>query len=252
MSVRRLWVEVERWRDGQVSIDGQDHHYLFRVLRMARGESLVIFDGRGREADAVIESVDAKTATLRIGPVRAQQAAATVTITALVALIKGDRMDAAIEKMTELGVHRIVPIESARTVVRLEGARAEKRRARWEAVALAAARQSESTIVPIVEPVTALTRAVEQSKEAAKVVLWARGGQDLPSLLSERPASVAFLVGPEGGLTDEELACADSAGFLRGTLGPRILRAETAAITAAAAIGLWVGDLRHQPGTPGD
>jgi 16S rRNA (uracil1498-N3)-methyltransferase len=249
MAERRLQVAAADLDRGRAIITGDNHHYLFRVLRLAVDDALIVFDGQGREADARIDVVSADEATLLIDGVRAATQPRRPRTTAIVALIKGDRMEWCVQKLVELGVDEIIPVQTARAVVKLSGKRATSRRDRLEAIANDAARQCRRSTVATVAPVCSLAEALEVVEQVGLRLVFATGARDrsLGEVLEAdgaRPEAVAFAVGPEGGFTPEEVASLEEAGFAAVGLGPRVLRAETAAIAALTAIGYALGDLR--------
>jgi 16S rRNA (uracil1498-N3)-methyltransferase len=228
---------------GPRRIAGEDHHYLSRVLRVRSGDSIVVFDGAGREADARVVSITEDALELEIGEPRAGTVGARITL--LCALLKGDRMDLVIQKATELGVARIVPLAAERAVVKIDPRRAGDKLERWEKIAREAARQCERADAPAILPVLPVADAV-RGHEGAFGILFHEGERaaSLRALLpTERPGQVICAVGPEGGFTPAEVDAARGAGFAVCGLGPRILRAETAAIAAVAILGYALGDL---------
>jgi 16S rRNA (uracil1498-N3)-methyltransferase len=233
---------VARLAAGRLEVDGEGYHHLARVLRARRGDRVVLFDGAGVEADATVEDVGESTLALAVGAPR-PAAVAGAPLTLLLGLLKGEKMDLVVQKATELGVARLVPLASAHAVVRLEDdARREARRARWQRIAREAARQSGRADVPeiaaVVEPRAAFAAA---PPEALRLLFHERGAPPLRQLLGDRrPAAVVAAVGPEGGFAPVEVEEARAAGFLPCGLGPRILRAETAAIAALAVLAYAV------------
>ncbi len=242
----RLWVAPEALEGPALTLTGDDYHYLFRVLRLASGGEVALFDGRGRQATARIEEVGPDRATLRVDAARPVEVSSGPRVVVMLPLIKGDRMDWCIQKLVELGARRIIPVRTSRCVVRLSGERAANRRQRWLTIARDAARQSRTDLVPEIDAVTDLDDAISKQGDAPlKLVFWERV-QDRSlraALPDEPPSSVAILLGPEGGLGPEEVDRAVEAGFLPVGLGPRVLRAETAAVAAVAALGFALGDL---------
>ncbi len=244
--MRRLLVAPGSLAAGSLSVTGDDHHYLFRVLRMRVGDRITLFDGEGRQADAEIRAIGARTADLAVGEPALAPASVPPRLTVLLSIIKGERMDFCLPKLVELGVGRIIPVLAERSVVKLDGERAEKRRERYRAQVRAAAQQCRSSFLPLVDPVSRLGEALARVAGAdLRLVLWedARAVPLRSTLPEVAPAQVAVLVGPEGGLTDEEVERAREAGFVAVGLGPRILRAETAAVSSAAILAYALGDL---------
>ena len=232
---------------GELVVSGDDHHYLFRVRRLRVGDAVMLFDGQGHEARASVTTISATAATLAVGEVSAADpATARSELVMLVSLIKGERMDWAVQKLVELGVAESIPVAAARCVVKLDDARARKRRERLVAIGRAAARQCTRATVPEIRLVHDFDAALERVAEIPlKLGFWtsARDISLRSRLPDPAPSRIAVLLGPEGGFTDEEVASAEEHGFVAVGLGPRILRAETAAIAAAAILAFAVGDI---------
>jgi 16S rRNA (uracil1498-N3)-methyltransferase len=242
----RLFVEPARLRAGQLELEGSEHHYLARVRRLRAGDEVTLCDGAGREAPARIVRVGKRSASLEVGDPTAAATAPSLPIAVAFAPIKGDRTEWAIQKLVELGASKLHPIETSRSVVVPRGPRAVARLERYRAIAAEAARQSRNAVVPRVEPLVSLPGALEELAAAElKLVCW-EGALAEPlrqKLPHHRPADVALLIGPEGGLSEEEVELARDAGFAPVGLGPRILRAETAAVAALTIVGHVFGDL---------
>jgi len=245
----RLFVEAAKLADEVVVIAGEDHRYLTRVLRLGVGDPLVIFDGVGVEAEARIIRIGPRALELKVEERRPASAATRPDVTLIQALTKGDKLDLVVQKATELGVARIIPVTSARSVPRLEAMRAIGRRTRWQKIARDAARQSGRPDVPEIEPVTPLSTALAASAaEAFKVLMWEGARQHslrgvLPPPDAPPTARVVIATGPEGGFAEEEVEAAREAGFSVVGLGPRILRTETAALVTLSILGFVLGDL---------
>jgi len=244
----RLYVAPDRLVAGALTVDGDDFHYLVRVLRLRVDAAVQLFDGAGRQATARIAQVGADEAVLDVGACEPAQdiRAGAARVHALVPLIKGERMAWCVQKLVELGVSSIRPLTLERCVVRLEGDKALARRDRYQSIAQAAARQCRRGAVPEIAPIDTLGPALADVQEfALKIVFWEGStGRSLRSVVPEEGvADIAVLVGPEGGLTTEEVDAAITAGFLPAGLGPRILRAETAAVAAVSILGYELGDL---------
>ncbi len=233
MARRRFFVAAIR--NGLAELHGEDARHLTRVLRAAAGQRYEISDN---ESVWLAEIVEARGERVVFRVVEALSAPEMpVRITLCAALVKFDRYEWAIEKATELGVERIVPVETARTEKGLREA-AVKRAARWARIAREASEQSRRARVPEILPVAGLGAALAERaewryflEEGSAAPLW-RG---LPADRA-RPATAALLVGPEGGWTDEERGAAAAAGWLAVSLAPQILRAETATAAAVAIV----------------
>jgi 16S rRNA (uracil1498-N3)-methyltransferase len=230
----RLLVPAAALASGRVEVRGDDHHYLFRVRRLPVGATVIVFDGEGAEADAVVERVDAERAELRVGAAR-REPAATPRLTVVQAVVKGDRMDWCVQKLVEVGVDRLVLVTTERCVVRLDAERAEARRARLQTIAAEAAKQARRATVPAVEW---STFDAALAGDGLRLVCHPQSSRSLADHLGTSAAAVTFLVGPEGGLTPAELDRAAAAGFEAVALGPTVLRAETAGVAAVAAFRL--------------
>jgi 16S rRNA (uracil1498-N3)-methyltransferase len=243
MSGRRLYAAPERLAGDRLVLTDEDHQYVARVLRATAGDRLTLFDGAGTEVDAEIVLVGKREVELALGVRRPGAiAAAPVSVTLLVAVPRGERMDFLVQKTTELGVAHVVPVLSERSVTRPEPGR----RARWEKIAREACRQCGRADVPRVDEPTDLATALASPQlPARRFALWeAERSRSLTARLADDPrASTALLVGPEGGFPAAEVAAAEAAGFLPVSLGPRILRVETAAIVAVALAQAAAGGL---------
>jgi 16S rRNA (uracil1498-N3)-methyltransferase len=244
----RLFVEPHKLTEEIVVLTDEDHRYLTRVLRLAIGETVVLFDGASLEVTARIIRVGPRAMELKIEERRPVAAIDRPHVTVIQALAKGDKIDLVVQKATELGAARIIPVATERAVSRLDAGtlRTLSRGTRWQKIAREASRQSGRLDVPEVEAVTSLQTALLASpKEALKLILWEGARQTtLRSVLpSEPPRQIVFAVGPEGGFTSDEVEAARQAGFVAVGLGPRILRTETAALVTLAILGYALGDL---------
>jgi 16S rRNA (uracil1498-N3)-methyltransferase len=232
---RRLFVPPDRMRATPITVTGAEHHHLARVLRARPGDAITLFDGAGGEREARVVRVgraETELAARPAGPDASPNAPrAGAPLVLLTAVPRGGRMDFLVQKCSELGVSRIVPIIAVRSVVRPEPGR----RARWEKIAREAARQCGRADVPVVEAPATLAAALAAPAlpERRLVLSLSPAGRSLRALLPE-PAATALLVGPEGGLAAGENEAAAAAGFVPVSLGSRILRVETAAIVAVA------------------
>jgi 16S rRNA (uracil1498-N3)-methyltransferase len=239
MTRRRVHLPPERISSGRGELTDQARHYLRDVLRLQPGEVVELFDGQGGAWEATIEP---GFAVLALGT-RRTAASAGPAISLLFALSKGDKGDLVVQKATELGVARLAPWAAERSVVKLDAARGKERTGRWMRIAEEAARQCGRSEVPAIEAPVVLAAALAAVPAGHRlVVLHGPGGAPLADLGLEEAPGVALVVGPEGGLTDAELAACEQAGARRGWLGPRTLRAETAAIAGVAVLQAVAGD----------
>jgi 16S rRNA (uracil1498-N3)-methyltransferase len=217
-------------------------HHLAHVLRLAEGDVLAVFDGRGLEYPATIERVGKSAVTLRVGEPHEVDRESPLRVTLAQGISSGERMDYTVQKAVELGVAAIQPLSTERSVVRLSSERAAKRVAHWQAIAVAACEQSGRNRVPEVYPVASVsTWLAAVSHDALRLTLSPGASSTLRDL--ERPGGeIVLLVGPEGGLAPRERDDARNAGFAGLKLGPRVLRTETAALAAMAAMQALWGD----------
>jgi 16S rRNA (uracil1498-N3)-methyltransferase len=219
-----------------------------QVLRLQPGDTLMLFDGRGNEWEAQVLQMGRSEVRVRVGAARTVDRELPLPITLAVGMPANERMDWLVEKATELGVSALQPLVCERSVLRMSGERADKKLAHWQGVAAAAAEQCGRAVLPRLLPVRSFAEwqraLMPDATEARFVLSLARG--TLPFAEALPPAlragqSLLFLSGPEGGLCDAEDAQARTAGLQPITLGPRVLRAETAALTALAAVAALFG-----------
>lgn len=239
----RIFVAQDQLRGGELEIDGDEHHYLHRVRRVRLGDEITVFDGAGRQASARIDRVsDDSTLISMTEPVEVSPPAPGIRV--LLPLMKGDAFDSCLSKLVELGVSQIAPIRTARCVVRVPSDKLAARLLRYRARAKAAARQSRNPHVPDIEPIADLADALDATDAELSLVPWERATRPLADALAgQSPTSIALLFGPEGGLETAEVDAATAAGFAPVSLGPRILRAETAPIAVAAILRFTFGDI---------
>lgn len=237
----RVRLDVPTPPPGQVRVEGRALHHL-RVARVAAGEALEVFDGHGRAWAAVLESLDGTGAVLRLGEER--RAAAGRTVLLLQGLPKGDKLDWVLQKSTELGVSAVWPVVTARSVARPRPEALGVRHARWQRIVEEAARQSGRTDVPEVAGLRPLDAAVRALPPDLRLLVLdeEEHARRLGEAAGDGP--VALVVGPEGGLDREEVEALRAAGAVSVSLGPLVLRTETASLAALAV-------LRHLDGVLG-
>ena len=222
---------------GEHELPEAQAHYISRVLRMAEGDTLQLFDGSSTEFRGTLVEVGKKRVRVQLTESLAGQIESPLRIHLGQGLSRGERMDWAIQKATELGVTEITPVVSERCEVRLKDERAEKRQAHWQQIAISACEQCGRSVVPVIHPPMPLADWLKQTEADLKLVL-----HPVAEALTshEKPTTLAFLIGPEGGLNDAEVEQAKASGFHAARLGPRVLRTETAPVVAlSVAQQLW-------------
>ena len=208
-----------------------------QVLRLQPGDPVTLFDGAGGEWGAAIAQMGRKEVAVLVEAHRAVDPELALAVTLAVGMPANERMDDLVEKATELGVACIQPLMCERAVLRLSGERAERKRDHWQAVATSACEQSGRTRVPVIEPVRTLSAWLRDlaAGDALRIVL---STSEAPPLPRPQGGAAIALSGPEGGLSPAEEAAARAAGFVPASLGPRVLRADTAPLAALVAWSL--------------
>jgi len=224
-------------------VTGNAANHMVRVLRLGVGAAITLFNGAGGEYAARIESLRKDAVRVEVGAHAALERESPLDVTLAQGVSRGERMDWIIQKATELGVRRIVPLITVRSVVRLDAHQALKKLQHWRGIAIAACEQCGRNRLPeLAAPVDLLEfLASEASGDAMRLVLSPAGNLRIGTIKS--PQKIIVLIGPEGGLAPHEGETALDRGFSAMSLGPRILRTETAAIAALAALQQQIGDL---------
>jgi 16S rRNA (uracil1498-N3)-methyltransferase len=217
--------------------------HLVKVLRARAGDEIVLFAGDGREFTASVESIRGSRVSAAVGEGRAVDRESPLAVTLVQCVARADRMDVIVQKATELGVARIVPVLSRRSVVRLDASQAASKVEHWRGIAVAACEQCGRNRLPVIETPRPLLRHLGDAPAGGvRLVLDPEGAGPGPGI-SGIGAAAEIAVGPEGGFDPEELEAFRVAGFVPLVLGPRILRTETAAIAALAWLQVRHGDL---------
>jgi len=225
-----------------VTLSDSAAHHLLRVLRLQPGAPLILFDGGGEQYHAVLAEAGRKQASATLSAAAEGVAVESpLAVTLAQGVSKGERMDYAIQKAVELGVTRIVPVLCERTVVNLKGERGEKKLAHWRGVIVGAAEQCGRSRLPELAAAVRLEAWLATPPTGSGLVLDPSATQGLTGL--ERADAATLLIGPEGGLSEAEIANALRAGYAGIRLGPRVLRTETAAVAALSALQVLWGDL---------
>jgi 16S rRNA (uracil1498-N3)-methyltransferase len=238
--ITRLFIDAPL-AGGTLSLDAEQAHYLGRVLRCREGQSIVAFNAQGEEREAAIRSLAKRNPLIELGDRLAPLPESALRICLLQALVKSDAMDLIVQKATELGVDRILAVKTEFSVVRLDAERRASRVAHWRRIALSACEQSGRHRPPALETFDSLDAAVAAIPPDSARIAFTLGAT--APLARPTAASVCVAIGPEGGFSPPESARLEAAGFGMHWLGPRTLRAETAALAACAGLQLLAGDI---------
>jgi 16S rRNA (uracil1498-N3)-methyltransferase len=242
MTARRVFLPPDRISAGRATLTAEAAHYLRDVLRLTAGAEVEVFDGEGGSYAGRLEEGHL---ALALGPRR--EARPALSLWLVIALAKGEKMDLVVQKATELGATGLAPFAGERSVVRLEPDKGEARAERWRRIAAEAARQCGRADVPAVPAPSSLGEALAAIPVNHARFVFHPGGAPLPEVGGPggAVAGVVAVVGPEGGLTEAEVEACEAAGAHRTSLGPRVLRAETAALAATALLQARYGDLQR-------
>lgn len=244
MRIPRIYTGQPLRANASIALDVGASQHVARVLRMSVGDRLVLFNGEGGQYPATISAVDKKSVMTTTDGFEDIEHESMLELHLGIAISRGDRMDWVVQKATELGVSVIAPLLSERTEVRLRGEREEKKRRHWQQVTVSACEQCGRNRLPRILPLQALDQWIGSVRTDARLVLDHRAGN---ITAAAAPASVALLVGPEGGLTEAEISAAAAQGFTALRLGPRVLRTETAPLAAIAILQARWGDMGELP-----
>lgn len=239
MRVSRFYLDTPL-NQGEQTLTGDVAHYIARVLRLGPGAPVQIFNGSGQEWPGEVVAAGKREVVVKLqAPVEGMPESPLHTHLGQT-MSRGDRMDWAIQKAVELGVSEITPLFTERCEVKLQGERADKRQAHWQQIAVSACEQCGRSVVPVIHPPVALQDWMASLTSDLKLVLHHRTEQDLDQL--PHPTSLALLIGPEGGLSVDEIQQAEAAGFIAARFGPRVLRTETAPVVALSMAQQRWGD----------
>ncbi len=229
-------------KSAQLELSPTASEHVARVLRLRAGAPITAFDGTGGEWLCRITAIVRNRVSIECLEHQDVERESPLAITLLQSLARGEKMDWVIQKATELGVSRIIPVSAERSVVQIDDERAATRLAHWRAVASSACEQCGRNRLPQIDAPLSIEAAGQSGLPGLRLVLAPGAAQSLAQLAAAA-TGVALLIGPEGGLTDAELASATALGFQAVSFGPRILRTETAAVAAIAALQIAQGDL---------
>jgi len=241
MRTTRIYTEQALEPNGTVELEPGPSAHISRSLRMNAGDTLVLFNGNGGEYPATISSLTKKSVHLVTGDHNPRELESPLQLHLGIAISRGDRMDWVIQKATELGVASISPLTTERTEVKLKGDREANKLQHWKQITISACEQCGRNRLPRLHPLQKASDWLPTVSADRKFVLHHRDTSVGKS--NNKPESVAILIGPEGGLSPDEIVAAESSGFEALTLGPRVLRTETAPLAAIAILQAQWGDM---------
>jgi len=225
----------------QFSLPEAAHRHAVQVLRLKKGALINIFDGQGHEYEATIAQVSKRESVVVLGQKIESQNESPLDITLLQGISRGERMDYALQKAVELGVNKIIPLITERCNVQLSNGRAEKRLSHWKGVMISACEQSGRSVLPELMGVMSLEEAMSINQQSSRLVLDPMAKQGFTTL--EKQQQITLLIGPEGGLSEQEINVVTEQNYQTVNFGPRILRTETATVAAIAVMQTLWGDL---------
>lgn len=242
MRIPRFYCPVALQAPSTLELPDSTYHHAIQVLRLKVGEPLILFNGQtAGEYLAVLETITKRSALVRIESYTAIQSESPFPLTLALAIIKPDKMDFALQKAVELGVTAVQPLLTERSVIRVLKDKQDKKLQHWAGILIAACEQSGRTQIPELKPPLTLDEYLNQPPLGARIILSPTAQQALGNTL--KTAGIEMIIGPEGGFTEEELERCINAGVQAFSLGPRILRAETACISALTLLQYHYGDL---------
>jgi 16S rRNA (uracil1498-N3)-methyltransferase len=242
MRIPRIYTAQSLVTGAQIDLDDGAARHLTSALRMTQGQTITLFNGRGGEYSAKLTQAKKGKASAEITGFLDANRESLLKLHLAIGISRGERMDWIVQKATELGINQITPLFTERCEVKLSGERLDKRVAHWQQVAISACEQSQRNSVPTINRPMAINQWIPDAESSLKLVLHHRTRQRL-SEMANTDNSIGLLVGPEGGLSDNEIALAQSHQFQPLALGPRVLRTETAPLAAISIIQSVWGDM---------
>jgi len=243
MARHRLFISQTIASGETLCLDDEQGHYLSRVLRLKPGNEVVLFDDSGYEYPSIIDELEKKKVLIRAGKPTLRESESPLQIRLIQGISRGERMDFVIQKATELGVHRITPILTEYSVVKLKNDRANKRLLHWQKIAQSACEQCGRNKLPIIDEPAPLHEFLSANTTTDCRLLLQPTANHALHEINDSPTSLDLLIGPEGGISNKESELLSISGFTPVSLGPRTLRTETAALAAIAILQSHYGDL---------
>jgi 16S rRNA (uracil1498-N3)-methyltransferase len=242
----RFYVPQPRIEKGMLRIEGDEVRHIRRVLRLRTGDEIIVFDGSAKEYEGMIVEDGPSSVVIRVQNIFSSKKESPLEITLVQSVLKGEKMDYLIQKATELGVKEIIPFFSSRSIPLLEKSKSLRRHRRWERIAIEASKQSGRGVIPKIEPLQDYSEMLQNiPPDFLRLILWEKEGARLKEVLAglKEKIKIFFIVGPEGGLSQEEVDLAKEKGFIPITLGKRILRSETASLSLLSILQYEWGDM---------
>jgi 16S rRNA (uracil1498-N3)-methyltransferase len=240
MRIPRVFTHQALTPNSTLALSESQSHYLSKVLRMQAGRELILFNGEGGEYSAEISAVHKKHVDVSVKEFSTENRQSHLQLELAIGVSRGERMDWVLQKATELGATKITPLITERTEVKLSGERADKKMEHWQQILISACEQCQRNLLPELSEPRNFSEWIDECNAELKFVLHHRDNKGLPQNTSTQ--SVALLIGPEGGLDDDEIAQAITQKFSPLTLGPRVLRTETAPVAAISLVQYLWGD----------
>lgn len=240
-AMSRFYVTPGSVKGDKIYVGREESHHIIDVMRLGEGDKVTAFDGAGREYKGAISSVEGKRVIIDIEDVKASQRKPQLSISLAQAIPKKDKMDLIVQKATELGADEIMPVESARTVVRAKGERKRHKIDRWQKIAIESSKQCGRQELPVIKDIVRFDAALDHIPKYDLTIMPALSDEAVPlrSVLSEiedRPSRILVIIGPEGGFSKNEIAAASEKGAVPVSLGALTLRSDTAAIATLAIL----------------
>lgn len=242
MPITRLYYPDSIVTGKTLCLDKNASHHLIRVMRTKKGADIILFNGDGFEYASTLVDDNSKSCSVQVTDKKLTQRESPIRIILIQGISRGDRMDTCLQKSTELGVNVIVPVICERTTSKLKDDRAEKKTTHWKQVIISACEQSGRCVIPELQPISTYTQTLQSADSSCKLVLAPDSKKGLKDLKTPT-GDIHILVGPEGGLTQNEIKLAHDMSFTGIYLGPRILRTETAGPACVASIQTLWGDM---------
>lgn len=241
MRIPRIYTQAILAPGDLIQLEEAASHHLSKVLRMQAGRELIVFNGEGGEFTANIQEVGKKHVSISIAEFTAENRQSPLQLELAIGISRGERFEWVLQKATELGVTKITPLITERTEVKVTGDRQGKMMERWQQIIVSACEQCQRNLLPELSAPASVNDWLNNLTSDLRFVLHHRDSKTLPT--EQKPQSVALLIGPEGGLSESEIAQAQQKNFNALTLGPRVLRTETAPIAAISLVQYLWGDL---------